>query len=69
MKISASLPDEDVDFLDQYAAQHNETRSRTLHRAVTLLRYRNLGDQYEAAWNSDNADAWEVTARDGLGRG
>ena len=66
MKISASLPNEDVDFLDQYAAEHNQSRSGALHRAVVLLRNRDLGDQYEAAWNSDNADEWDVTARDGL---
>jgi len=67
MKISASLPEEDVTFLDQYAAEHNESRSGALHRAVSLLRYRNLGDQYEAAWSSDNADEWDVTVGDGLG--
>jgi hypothetical protein len=67
MKISASLPSEDVEFLDQYAAEHDETRSGALHRAVALLRHRDLGDQYEAAWKSDNADEWDVTVRDGLG--
>ncbi|KAA1421929.1 antitoxin [Nocardioides humilatus] len=66
MKISASLPDEDVEFLDRYAADHGESRSGALHRAVALLRHRDLGDQYEAAWASDNADDWHGTLRDGL---
>lgn len=66
MKISASLPEEDVDFLDRFAVEHGESRSSALHRAVTLLRHRDLGDQYEAAWASDNADGWDATVRDGL---
>ncbi|MFT4082740.1 MAG: hypothetical protein QM638_09150 [Nocardioides sp.] len=66
MKISASLPEEDVEFLDQFATAHGDTRSGALHRAVTLLRHRNLGDQYEAAWASDNAEDWGPTSADGL---
>lgn len=67
MKFSASLPAEDVEFLDRYADEHNESRSGALRRAVALLRHRDLGDQYEAAWASDSADEWDVTLRDGLG--
>lgn len=66
MKISASLPPEDVEFLDEYAATHRDTRSGALQRAVALLRHRDLGDQYELAWESDNADDWDATAGDGL---
>lgn len=66
MKFSASLPAEDVEFLDQFAAEHGDTRSGALHRAVALLRHRDLGDQYEAAWRSDNADDWDSTSADGL---
>lgn len=66
MKISASLPAEDIEFLDQFAAEHGETRSGALQRAVALLRHRDLGDQYEAAWASDGADEWDGTAADGL---
>jgi hypothetical protein len=69
MKISASLPAEDVEFLDQFAREHGDTRSGALHRAITLLRHRTLGDQYEAAWASDNASDWDVTASDGLAAG
>lgn len=66
MKISASLPAEDVDFLDQYAATHEASRSGALHQAIALLRHRDLGDQYEAAWTADMAGDWDVTAADGL---
>ena len=67
MKISASLPEDDVEFLDRFAKDHHDTRSGALHRAVTLLRHRNLGDQYEEAWTSDNASEWDAVAPDGLG--
>ncbi|MFT4010801.1 MAG: hypothetical protein QM655_12260 [Nocardioidaceae bacterium] len=66
MKISASLSEDDVRFLDEYAAEHEETRSGALQRAVALLRHRDLGDQYEAAWDSDNAADWDATVADGL---
>jgi hypothetical protein len=66
MKISASLPVDDVEFLDRFAAEHGDTRSGALQRAVALLRHRDLGDQYEAAWASDSADGWDATASDGL---
>ncbi|MGQ0850035.1 MAG: ribbon-helix-helix domain-containing protein, partial [Actinomycetota bacterium] len=39
MKLSVSLPDEDVEFLDQYAqTQGYESRSAVVHKAVRLLR-------------------------------
>lgn len=66
MKLSASLPAEDVEFLDRVAAERGESRSAVLHRAVALLRNRDLGDQYEAAWLSDNADEWDAVTSDGL---
>lgn len=66
MKISASLTEEDVEFLDKYAEEHRQTRSAALRRAISLLRNRDLGDQYEAAWDADAAEQWESTAADGL---
>lgn len=73
MKLSVSLPDEDVEFLDAYAAaQGVESRSAVLHRAVRLLRASELTDAYEDAWNewasSDDATLWECTAGDGVAR-
>jgi Arc/MetJ-type ribon-helix-helix transcriptional regulator len=73
MKLSVSLPDEDVEFLDAYAAaQGVESRSAVLHRAVRLLRASELTDAYEDAWNewasSNDATLWESTAADGVAR-
>jgi Arc/MetJ-type ribon-helix-helix transcriptional regulator len=72
MKLSVSLPEEDVEFLDAYAReQHIESRSAVLHRAIRLLRSTGLADDYTDAWlewsASDEAAAWDSTARDGLG--
>jgi Arc/MetJ-type ribon-helix-helix transcriptional regulator len=71
MKVSVSLPDEDVEFLDSYAqAQGLPSRSAALHKAVRLLRGVELAPAYEDAFRSweeseDTAD-WEPTAGDNL---
>ena len=72
MKLSVSLPDEDVEFLDQYAqTQGYESRSAVVHKAVRLLRASELGNDYAKAWDewseSGDAAAWETAAGDGLG--
>lgn len=72
MKVSVSLPAEDVEFLDSYAREQGaESRSAAIHKAVGLLRATQLGDAYEEAWDSwessDDAGAWESAAADGLG--
>ena len=71
MKVSISLPEEDIEFLDSYAhAQGIGSRSAVLHQAVGLLRASQLAGAYEAAWDSwpgsDDAGAWESVAADGL---
>lgn len=71
MKVSVSLPDGDVEYLDAYAAEHRlGSRSAALQRAVRMLRAAESGAEYERAWEewdtSDHADAWDVTAGDGL---
>jgi Arc/MetJ-type ribon-helix-helix transcriptional regulator len=70
MKVSVSLPDEDVDFLDTYAdAQGFASRSAVVHKAVRLLRASELGPAYEDAWDQwskEDADVWESTTSDGL---
>ena len=71
MKLSASLPDEDVEFLDAYAQAHGlTTRSSVLQRAVRLLRDAELGGAYGDAWeewaSSGEAGAWDATVGDGL---
>jgi Arc/MetJ-type ribon-helix-helix transcriptional regulator len=71
MKVSVSLPGEDVEFLDSYAREQGlESRSAALHRAVRLLRTAELGGAYESAWEEwaadGHADAWEPATDDGL---
>ncbi len=71
MKVSVSLPEDDVEFLDTYArTQGEQSRSAVLHKAVGLLRATQLADAYEQAWDSwassEDAEAWESAAADGL---
>jgi Arc/MetJ-type ribon-helix-helix transcriptional regulator len=71
MKLSVSLPDEDVEFLDAYANQQGfASRSAVLHKAVRLLRGAQLGAAYEEAFveweQTGEADAWETAVGDGL---
>jgi len=72
MKVSVSLPGEDVQFLDDYAKEQGlESRSAALHRAVRLLRTAELAGSYEAAWaewaGQDDDNLWESTTGDGVG--
>lgn len=72
MKVSVSLPGEDVQFLDEYAKEQGlDSRSAALHRAVRLLRTAELAGTYEAAWDEwtarDDGTLWESTTGDGLG--
>lgn len=71
MKLSVSLPDEDVEFLDAYAKSKGiESRSAVVHKAVRLLRASELGAAYEDAWKewfeSGDAEAWDAIVDDGL---
>ena len=71
MKVSVSLPEEDVEFLDAYArSQGAGSRSAVVHKAVGLLRASELGDAYEeafASWSAEGeAQAWDEVAGDGL---
>lgn len=71
MKLSVSLPDEDVAALDEYArAQGLKSRSAALQRAIRMLRQPALEQDYAAAWEEWEASgeeaAWEATAADGL---
>ncbi len=72
MKLSVSLPDEDVEFLDRYAStQGIGSRSAVMHKAVRLLRASELGPAYEEAWaewmDSDDGDLWDRVTGDGIG--
>lgn len=73
MKLSISLPDEDVEFLDEYAVEHGmASRSAAVQRAIRLLRSSGLSAAYEDAWadwaDGEDHDLWEPTAADGVGR-
>ena len=72
MKVSVSLPEGDVDFLDSYVREQGmDSRSAALHKAVELLRTAQLAGAYEDAWeswtDSGDAEVWEDAAADGLG--
>jgi Arc/MetJ-type ribon-helix-helix transcriptional regulator len=71
MKVSVSLPNEDVEFVDQYAKKEGyDSRSAVLHKAVRLLRASQLGAAYEDAWRewADTGEdtLWKSTSADGL---
>ncbi|GAA2820999.1 antitoxin [Saccharopolyspora taberi] len=71
MKVSVSLTDEDVTFVDEYAQQVGApSRSAVIHQAINLLRTAELEDAYASAWEEwdDSADArlWETAAADGI---
>jgi Arc/MetJ-type ribon-helix-helix transcriptional regulator len=66
MKISVSLPEEDIRFLDERGGN----RSAALHEAVALLRERHLTEQYVEAFDqwekSPEAQLWDAATADGL---
>ncbi len=71
MKLSISLSDEDVSFLDEYARERRiASRSAVLQRAIVQLRASELGEAYTEAWDewqaSEEAERWESTTANGL---
>lgn len=71
MKLSVSLPDADVEFIDTYAKEQGmRSRSSALHTAIAMLRNARLGPAYAEAfaeWDeSGDADAWQAVVADGL---
>ncbi|MDA3646416.1 ribbon-helix-helix domain-containing protein [Saccharopolyspora indica] len=71
MKVSVSLSDEDVTFVDSYAEQTGaRSRSAVIHQAINMLRTAELEEAYESAWDewdgSDDARLWDVTTADGV---
>jgi Ribbon-helix-helix protein, copG family. len=71
MKVSVSLPDEDLAFLDEYTKHAGlESRSAALQKAVRLLRTAELREAYAAAWEEfdpeGDAALWETTVGDGI---
>ncbi|MCX5263539.1 antitoxin [Streptomyces sp. NBC_00199] len=70
MKISVSPPQEDVAFVDEYAARTEaDSRSAVIHAAVELLRSGQLEAEYAEAFQerdgSEDAGFWDRFAGDG----
>lgn len=71
MKLSVSLSDEDVAVLDDYVKRAGlPSRSAGVQRAVQMLRYPSLEDDYAGAWAEwfadDDLGAWEEAVGDGM---
>jgi len=71
MKVSVSIPEKDVAFLDDYARSHGiVSRSAALHRAIRLLRASELSQHYAAAFaeweDCGEGSVWDPVAADGL---
>jgi Arc/MetJ-type ribon-helix-helix transcriptional regulator len=72
VKLSVSLPEDDVRFLDAYVTERGiGSRSAAVHEAVGRLRADGLETEYEMAWQeweiAEDSPLWETTAGDGLG--
>ncbi|MFJ9411105.1 ribbon-helix-helix domain-containing protein [Streptomyces sp. NPDC101393] len=71
MKISVSLPAEDLAFVDEYATRTAaESRSAVIHAAIEALRAGDLEAEYTEAfaeWDaSEDAALWDRTSGDGI---
>lgn len=71
MKLSVSLPDEDVAVLDAYVERLGlPSRSAGLQQAIRMLRFPTLEDDYAEAWEewsaAGNDASWSETVGDGL---
>jgi len=72
MKLSVSISNDDVEFLDEYVRKAGlESRSAALQKAVRLLRTAELRHAYAAAWeefdSTGDAALWDTTVGDGIG--
>jgi Arc/MetJ-type ribon-helix-helix transcriptional regulator len=71
VKLSISLPAEDVAVLDEYTRTAGlPSRSAAVQYAIRQLRLPDLEQNYAAAWDnweaSGEQDAWDTTSADGL---
>lgn len=71
MKVSVSIPERDVVFLDDYARAHGiASRSAAMHRAIRLLRASELSQHYAdafAEWEDSGEDqVWDTVVGDAL---
>ena len=71
MKLSVSLSEDDVSVLDAFVrAAGLPSRSAGVQRAIRMLRYPTLEQDYRDAWTewseSDDEPAWDKASGDGL---
>lgn len=71
MKVSVSLSEDDVAFVDEYVARSGApSRSSAIQHAIGLLRTATLEEEYAeefAAWDAgEDAELWDSAALDGL---
>lgn len=68
MKLSISLSEQDLQVLDAYVQRVGlPSRSAGVQRAIRVLRYPTLEDDYRDAWTEWSADdAWEQATGDGI---
>jgi Arc/MetJ-type ribon-helix-helix transcriptional regulator len=72
VKVSLSIPEDAVTFLDEYARTHRvASRSATVQRAIALLRASELSEAYTEAFAEEDLQsddsAWDNVISDGLG--
>jgi Arc/MetJ-type ribon-helix-helix transcriptional regulator len=71
MKLSVSLVEKDVEFLDYYVTAHElESRSAAVQAALRALRDLDLEEAYERAFleweGSEDQRLWDMTTGDGI---
>lgn len=70
VKLSVSIDEDQVAFIDEFAAAHGvSSRSAVIQRALTLLRTTELRDSYIEAfreWSDEDRELWDSTLTDGL---
>jgi predicted transcriptional regulator len=69
-KLSISLPDDDLRFLDALAASFDGNRSAAVHEVIRTAREVRAAGEYAAAfadWSSSDVEVdWEATMADGI---
>ena len=71
MKVSVSLSDEDLQFVDEQTQEGSfSSRSAAVQAGIRLLRERQYIDSYAAAWDewdtSGDSALWDSPSADGL---
>jgi Arc/MetJ-type ribon-helix-helix transcriptional regulator len=71
MKLSVSLPEQDVATLDEFARRSGlPSRSAAVQHAIRLLRLPDLEQNYAAAWDewraSGEQENWDAATADGI---